>query len=194
MVTASAYLWGKLRGLVAYILPLACVPLGTLLFASLYVLANGLGREGGVLLGSGEPVVLPEAGWLAPIAIIPFMAFCVMVGLYWSLGSKGVLGSVVGTVAVVGIVTGVIGLCAWNVSGSTGVGAVFAGLSPAGFLRLSIDTGVLGSWRPVPVGERIALAVGTLIGAAVNFGICYSIHTALVRTFDVTVRKLAGGK
>lgn len=193
-ITASAYLWGKLRGLVAYILPLACVPLGTLLFASLYVLANGLGREGGVLLGSGEPVVLPEAGWLAPIAIIPFMAFCVMVGLYWSLGSKGVLGSVVGTVAVVGIVTGVIGLCAWNVSGSTGVGAVFAGLSPAGFLRLSIDTGVLGSWRPVPVGERIALAVGTLIGAAVNFGICYSIHTALVRTFDVTVRKLAGGK
>jgi ABC-type transport system involved in multi-copper enzyme maturation permease subunit len=193
-ITAGAYLWGKLRGLVAYIVPLASVPLGTLMFASLYVLANGLGRQGGVLLGSGEPVVLPEAGWLAPVAVIPFMAFCVMVGLYWSLGSKGVLGSVVGTVAVVGVVTGIIGLCAWNVSSSTGVGPVFAGLSPASFLKLSIDTGTIGPWQSSPIGERIALAVGTLIGALVNFGICYSIHSALVRTFDVTVRRLAGGK
>jgi ABC-type transport system involved in multi-copper enzyme maturation permease subunit len=193
-ITASAYLWGKLRGLVAYILPLACVPLGTLLLASLYVLANGLGRTGGVLLGSGEPVVLPEAGWIAPIAVIPFMAFCVMVGLYWSLGSKGVLGSVVGTVAVVGIVAGIIGLCAWNIADTRGVGPFFAGLSPASFLRVSMDSGVLGQWQTPPMGERIAMAVGAIVGAAANAGICYSIHATLVRTFDMTVRKLAGGK
>lgn len=193
-ITASAYLWGKLRGLVAYMLPLACVPLGSLLLASLYVLANGLGRTGGVMLTSGEPVVLPEAGWIAPIAVIPFIAFCVMVGLYWSLGSKGVLSSVVGTVAVVGVVAGIVGLCAWNIADSRAVGPFFAGFSPASFLRVSLDPSTLGTWKPAPMGERIALVVGTILGAVANVGICYSIHATLVRTFDMTVRKLAGGK
>ena len=39
---------GKLRGLIAYLLPLLLVPLGTLGAASLYVALDGLGRAGGV--------------------------------------------------------------------------------------------------------------------------------------------------
>jgi hypothetical protein len=57
-----------------------------------------------------------------------------------------------------------------------------------------MDSGVLGQWQTPPMGERIAMAVGAIVGAAANAGICYSIHATLVRTFDMTVRKLAGGK
>jgi len=41
---------------------------------------------------------------------------------------------------------------------------------------------------------RIALGVGCAVGAAVYVGVCYGILTNMVRTFDMTVRKLAGGR
>ena len=59
------------------------------------------------LVGSGAveiPAVVPEAGLIAMFTLIAFTAFCVMVGLNWSLRSKGTIGSVVVSVGVVGVV------------------------------------------------------------------------------------------
>jgi hypothetical protein len=39
---------------------------------------------------------------------------------------------------------------------------------------------------------RMALAIGGLAGAAMFAALCYGLHNNMVRTFDVTVRKLAG--
>src|SRR6185295_847724 len=86
------------------------------------------------------PVILPEAGLIAPFVVIPFTAFCVMVGLQWSLKSKGTIGSVVATVGVVGAISGVLGLCAWNAgSGLPMVGPILAGLSPASAVNAFVD-------------------------------------------------------
>ena len=63
---------------------------------------------------STVPVMLPEAGVFLPIVVVPFMAFCVMIGLQWSLKSKGSLSAVVATVGVVGVVGGIVGLCAYK--------------------------------------------------------------------------------
>jgi ABC-type transport system involved in multi-copper enzyme maturation permease subunit len=208
-ITSSAYLSGKLRGLVAYLLPLLAVPIGTLLLAGLYVACGGFSRAGGVELdkvvggvNSGRtisvPVVLPVAGLYAAIAIIPFMAFCVMVGLHWSLKSRGTLSSVVGTVGVAGAIAGVMGLCSWHAAGSIpGLGAVAAALSPASLLFALIypwdaltntvtSSGITGAY--------VWLFFGCLASAAIHAAICYGIHSNMVRTFDMTVRKLAGNK
>ena len=119
-ITPTDYLSGKLRGLIAYLLPLLAVPIGTLLVAGLYVLTDGLGN-GGVTQSvrfaqspTQVPIVLPEAGLVAGLVLIPFTAFCVMVGLNWSLKSKGTIGSVVATVGIVGVVGGIVGLCGWR--------------------------------------------------------------------------------
>eukprot|EP00913_Durusdinium_trenchii_P005873 g5485.t1 len=121
-ITPGAYLTGKLRGLVAYLIPLLAVPIGTLAAAGLYVLAGGLGNPAGVtvteLITFGRarpapvefPLVLPETALIAPLVFIPFEAFCVMIGLHWSLKSKGAIASVIATVGVVGVVGGMIGL------------------------------------------------------------------------------------
>ncbi|MBL8762463.1 MAG: hypothetical protein JNL50_14300, partial [Phycisphaerae bacterium] len=42
------------------------------------------------------------------------------------------------------------------------------------------------------VTARFSLAVGAVIAGAVYLGIVYAIHMNMVRTFDFTVRKLAG--
>ena len=41
---------------------------------------------------------------------------------------------------------------------------------------------------------RISLAVGSVVAAGAYSAICYGIHSNMVRTFDMTVRKLAGTK
>jgi ABC-type transport system involved in multi-copper enzyme maturation permease subunit len=202
-ITASAYIAGKLRGLIVYLLPMLAVPLGTLLAAGLYVLAGGLGREGGVMvkrtLTSGVvevPVLLPEAGLLAPLVVVPFMAFCVMVGLHWSLRSRGTLSSTVGTVGVVGVVAGIVGLCAWSAMSRLGyVGPVLGAISPASFLFSCVfpDQGLADALRNGAVlPARIALGIGAIVSALVLSAVCYAIHGNMVRSFDMTVRKLAG--
>lgn len=209
-LTPSMYLSGKLRGLVAYLLPLLAVPLGTLGLTALYVLAGGLGREGGVTApmsalgnpgGGGPPVapvVLPEAALLAPVVVVPFMTFCVVVGLQWSLRSKGTLGSVVAAVGVVGAISGVVGLCAWKSAADIQVlGASMAALSPATLVFAAIRPDQ-AMFETVSNGglasARVALVVGSAIAAAVYSGVVFGIHASMVKNFDFTVRRLAGVK
>ncbi|MCC6660444.1 MAG: ABC transporter permease subunit [Phycisphaerales bacterium] len=206
-ITAGAYLTGKLRGLIAYLLPLLAVPLGTLLLAGVYVILGGIGRKGGVTMSvtpSGMtsaitvPVMLAEAGLVMAVVTIPFIAFCAMVGMYWSLKSKGTLASVVGTVGVVGVISGIVGLCGWNSGESLPwVGPVLSGLSPASLLYAEVEpaSGMRDTIQQVGgdlSGARIAALTGAAIGAVIYIVIVYSLHAWMVKNFDQSVRKLAG--
>jgi ABC-type transport system involved in multi-copper enzyme maturation permease subunit len=206
-ITPKMYLAGKLRGLVSYLLPLIAVPVFTIGIAGVYSLFGGFGKPelatyahripGGSAI-TQVPVVLPEAGLIAAILLIPFIAFCVMIGLHWSLKSKGTLSSVVGTVAVVVIVSGILGLCGWASGADMPViGPALATLSPASLLDAMISPvsrldETVNSGAEGLATARIAMAIGTLVSAAIYIAIVYSVLTALVRNFDFTVRKLAG--
>ena len=130
-------------------------------------------------------------GW--PVVI----GFVVMLGLLSSLDSRGTLSSVVKTVAWVGVISGVVGLCAWNAAGGLSLaGAALGALSPASLayvivhperLEEAISSGGLS-------GARVSLFVGAAIGAAIYIAIVYGIHAHMVRTFDQKVRKLAGAR
>tara|TARA_R110000782_G_scaffold19101_4_gene51995 strand:+ start:3656 stop:5515 length:1860 start_codon:yes stop_codon:yes gene_type:complete len=202
-VTPAMYLSGKLRGLIAYLLPLIAVPVFTIGIAGLYAFFFNDIRTNGTTVteGMGQttitvPAVLPEAGLLAALVLVPFTAFCVMVGLQWSLKSRGTLGSVVGTVGVVGVISGIVGLCGWAAGADLPVvGPAVAAISPASLLDALIgpadrmnqtinDSGLTAA--------RVSLAIGAAISAAVYIAIVYAVHSAMVRGFDFTVRKLAG--
>lgn len=204
-ITPGMYLTGKLRGLVAYLLPLIGVPVFTIGIAGLYAFFGNNIRAGGTMVservGNGTlavPAVLPEAVLVAPLVLVPFMAFCVMIGLHWSLKSKGTLGSVVGTVAVVGIISGIVGLCGWNGGADMPVvGPALAAISPASLLDALVAPVDRMDGTVVDAGlatARTALAIGAAVSAAIYIAIVYAVHTAMVRGFDFTVRKLAGTK
>lgn len=210
-ITPGQYLSGKLRGIVAYLLPLLAVPIGTL---GLGGLASGLAqgevlhpKDGGmvsvaVALTGGTlsvPAVIPEAFVLASLVVIPFIAFCVVVGMQWSLKSKGSLSAVVATVAIVGVVAGIVGLCAWQAgSGVEGIGPAACGLSPATVVFACIYPEVAMAETVLKSGSlvaaRVGLFIGALIAAAIYIAVVYGVHANMVRTFDFTVRKLAGNK
>src|SRR5258705_6803202 len=103
-ITQSAYLTGKLRGMIAYLLPMIAAPLGTLAIAGLYAAGGEFGwwdRSGmasatkpvgsSLMITSAAsqgaasftvPVVLPEAILVATAVTIPFMALVVMIGVW----------------------------------------------------------------------------------------------------------------
>lgn len=205
-ITPGDYLWGKLRGLVAYLLPLLAIPIGTLTLAGLYVLLDGLGKSNVTVMSTPpgftapveSPALLPEAGLVAALVLVPFIAFCAMVGLQWSLRSKGTIGSVVATVGVVGVAFGILSLCGQNAGTTLNfLGPVFAALSPATMARsLLYPAEAMQKTVHDAGGElqtaRASLFIGSICAAGLYMAIVYGIHTNMVRTFDFTVRKLAG--
>ncbi len=78
------------------------------------------------------------------------------------------------------------------------LGPVLAGLSPATAIYGLVDpynalnTTVLG--RAGTFEARLGLGIGAAVGAAVFIGVVYGLHASMVRGFDMTVRKLAGGR
>jgi ABC-type Na+ efflux pump permease subunit len=204
-LTPGMYLAGKLRGLVSYLLPLIAVPVFTVGIAGLYSWLFNSVRNGGTMVTEGiaqgtitVPAVLPEAGLLAALVLVPFTAFCVMVGLHWSLKSQGTLGSVVATVGVVGVISGILGLCGWAAGADLPVvGPALAAISPASLLDAVITPAARMDQTVVDSGlttARVSLAIGAVFSAAIYCGVVYAVHSTMVRGFDFTVRKLAGTK
>lgn len=211
-VTPAQYLSGKLRGMVAYLLPMLAVPIGTLGLAGAYVGLAELGVLGeqasqrvmvqvagfGQAAGTTLPAMLPESLLVASAVVIPFVAFCVMVGMHWSLKSKGSLSSVILTVSVVAIAAGSIGLCAYQgASDLPVIGPSLAAFSPAStVLALTMPEAAMS--RTIAdqglFTARLSLVVGAGVSALVHLAVVYGIHAHMVRSFDMTVRKLAGVK
>ena len=134
------------------------------------------------------------------VLLIPFIAFCVMIGLHWSLKSKGTLGSVVGTVAVVFITSGNprtlrLGIRRRHARHRPSTRNTLASKharrdsSPP---STRLDETVNTERRPGSPPPATSMAIGALVSAAIYIAIVYAVLTALVRNFDFTVRKLAG--
>ncbi|MBA4039768.1 MAG: hypothetical protein C0468_05540 [Planctomyces sp.] len=218
-ITPRQYLSGKLRGMVAYLLPMLSVPLATLGMAGLYA---GLVEMG--VAQSPEPMavaVRAAAGFslappvvpLAPVMVpallsegvfsvalvsVPFIATCVMVGMSFSMRNKSVLTAVTQSIGVVAALSGVIGLCAWNAGPSVPLlGPVLGALSPASAVYAVVfpEHGLTYSFQSgQQLTPRLSLALGALIAALIQFMVVYSLLASMTRTFDATVRKLAGIK
>lgn len=199
-ITPGQYLTGKLRGLVAYLIPMLAVPIVTLLISGIYSMMSLMGGGKAVVTVTGEdfPAVLPEAAIAAAVLLVPFAAFAAMVGLSWSLKSKGTIGSVIATVGIVGAATAFIGGCGLKVTSEISVlGPLLGSLSP-----VSLVWGLVypeEAWEATVgstglVNARVSMLIGCLIAAGIHVAIVYGLHAQMVRTFDFTVRKLAGTK
>ena len=203
-IQPGPYLAGKLRGLIMYLTPMILVPVLTIAILAVYVLADGFGRAGGVavtlpLPGTTGSVTLPVILWegaiALPMMLAPFLAFCVMIGLQWSIKSKGTIGSVIAAVAVVLTIVGMISLCAAVAGKNLSVpGAAMSALSPINLLfAIVLPTKTIGSaLTNNPTAARTALVVGAAGAGLLYSGVVYGLHNNMKRTFMMTVRRLAG--
>ena len=142
-----------------------------------------------------EPLLmLPEAPLLMAVMLVPFVALCVGAGMSWSLKAKGVLGAVIPSVAIIGGLSLVLGLCGWHMAaGVPLLGPVVNAFSPATNLFMLVNPwDRVNSFTESPKVHRIGLVFAAAC-AAVGYGlIVYALVVGMVKGFDQTVRRLSG--
>jgi len=203
-IQPGPYLAGKLRGVIQYLFPMMLGPVISMVLVALYIIFGGFGRAGGIVLADVTPtgrtdtvtlpVILPEIALSLPLTLAPFIAFCVMIGLQWSIKSKGTIGSVVAATGVALAITGVIGLCGYGAGSRIPVlGAVLTSLNPINLVAASVFPEAI---IPASLGDltsaRWSLMIGSVIAAVVYSVLVVLMHGNMKRTFMFTVRKLAG--
>jgi hypothetical protein len=200
-ITPKLYLGGKMRGLVMHLLPMVLVPCITMMAIGVLVL---LSPEKAVVSDAFDvtnsdmtqaPLALFLPALLFPIVFIPYIAFCLTLGLLWSMRSKGTIGSIVSTLILIGVITGGLSMCMFPVQGVMllGVGFsalspfndIFATLSPAKFLHTLLDDGVQTA--------NISMGVASILSGGVWMLLSFGLLRSMSASFVTTVRRLAGG-
>ncbi len=210
-LTPRQYVWGKLRGLVRFLSLMIAVPVLTLLGAGVYALvvrklggvqgsfthydlATGQGFGAGGSVYQDLPLVTPEAGlWLA-LGLIPFVGLCVGVGITWSLRARTVLGAVLPTVGIVGLVALVMGVCGLTPIGAAPmVGPGINAFSPATNAAVLVNPwAAIAGFGGASAFGRVTLGVAAAVAAGVYWSVVYGLIVGTTKNFDQTVRKLSG--
>ena len=200
-IQPGPYLAGKLRGLIQNLLPMILVPAVSLGLAALLVVSGGMGAATSVsaIIGTTTvqvPLVLPEAALVFPLVLVGCTAFCVMIGLQWSIKSRGTIGSVAAALGVVLAVMLVLGFC--GVASGRGidvVGSFLAALSPINLLLAAIDPAEFLSASmnaQSSTAGRVGLVVGGVSATIGYIAVVFGMHASMKRSFMMTVRRLAG--
>ena len=209
-LSQRAYLTGKLRGMIAYLLPMLAVPIGSIAIAGLWVAAGNMNLvtpayatspSTGVLTATLPiPLVIPEAFVSLAFTSLAFTALCVMLGLQWSLKSKGSIGATVATFAIVLLVGGAVGLCGWQAGANISyLGPVLSAANPFSCAYAAVFpanglTDTLASPNAGLGAARVSLLIGSLVSAGIHALVVWGMLSSMIRTFDFTVRKLAGAR
>ena len=205
-ITPKLYLGGKMRGLVLHLLPMALVPCLTMMAVGLIVLvAPEISVVSDVLVQPAYadlkatnfqvPLALYSSAILFPIVFIPYISFCMTLGLLWSVRSKGTIGAIVMTLILVFIITGGLGMCVLPVQGVGFLGAFFSTLSPVSSV---FSTLVASDLIHPSVQSNGILSANVALGiTSIGAGLLWSLASlgllrSMTSSFVVTVRRLAG--
>ena len=103
-ITSRYYIWGKLRGLVSFVLPMVAVPTVSLLLFVVYDAFR-------LLMSNGDArwITPPESVVIVPALIIITAAFAAMVGMQMSLRCRTTVLAVMTSIAIVGGISGALG-------------------------------------------------------------------------------------
>ena len=195
-ITSRYYIWGKLRGLVSFVLPLLAVPVVSCFLFIAHDLLRWL-AEGDTRF---QWIVFPEALLMMPTMLIIVCAFAAILGMQMSLRCRTTVRAVMSSV---GIIAGACALMGWCGSGilnsrsmipELGVGA--AVFSPFTMLTLLIDPYDFGgrAFDPLipdadPQGARATALVMCVVALVVYALVVWSMYKSMVKNFDMTIRK-----
>lgn len=190
-ITSRYYIWGKINGLISFVLPLLTVPVASCAVFVVYDLFRALRSPTPI-----DWIVLPESILLIPAMLVVVLAFASLVGMHMSLRCRTTVWAVMSSV---GIMLGVCGVLTWcgnsilsNMRFESGYAAI-AAFSPFTMLWLLITPGSIigeiGSGGTLDAGARIALFIAAAVAICAYGAIVYAMYTSMVKNFDMTIRK-----
>lgn len=192
-ITSRYYIWGKLRGLVSFALPMLVVPLLSL---ALVVVYDALRRLSGKVGGEGW-LVMPEALLVLPGMLVVVVAFAAMVGMQMSLRLRTTVRAVMASLAIVLGTMAALGWCGGLFLGSNAgdseAALVFTSFSPFTVLMLQVWPDEFASqlYRSADgqTAARLVVAIFTLVATGVYAAVVLAMYRSMVRNFDMTIRR-----
>ena len=200
-MTPQTYLGGKVRGIVVHLLPMAatpCISMFVVGFAAVFGGEHAVVTDVPIGMQVGEmniPLALWAPAMLLPVVLIPFLAFCVTLGLQWSLRSKGSIQAVASTLMMILALSFGLGFCLVPAGSMGATGAFVASLTPIPYLIATTypANGILPSLIQEGVMQTsVALVVSAPIAGAIWILASWGLHRSIAASFVITVRRLAG--
>ncbi|MFT3784598.1 MAG: hypothetical protein QM770_00340 [Tepidisphaeraceae bacterium] len=193
-ITSRYYIWGKVRGLVSYVMPLLAVPVAS---CAVFVIGDVLRT----MFGSTDKwIVLPESIVILPGMLIIVAAFASIVGMQMSLRLRTTVWAVMSSVGIVLGAFGALGWCGFQILNSNvnAITAAISSFSPFTIIILMITPDQFGTTSTVfssrnagRVDEaiRFTALMFSLIATGAYAGIVWSMYKSMVKNFDMTIRK-----
>ncbi|MHC4090688.1 MAG: ABC transporter permease [Planctomycetota bacterium] len=183
-LTSRYIIWGKLRGLVSFTVPMIAVPVASVLLFAIYDL----------FATEGVGVAYLEAAVELAALMLVFTAATCMLGLHFSLRSKRTVRAVMvtlGTMILLLLAATAIGM---QLVGAFGAGgAVVAPFTPFTAIQAICDPGTLVDQPSELAGNMSYIRGLALVGSALSTGVVVlivaSMYKSMVRNFDMTIRK-----
>ena len=190
-ITSRFYIWGKIRGLVAYVIPLLAVPVASCALFVVYDTFRTMKGDHGF-----DWTVLPESVFLVPSMLIVVFAFASVIGMQMSLRCRTTVWAVMSSVGIMLGVCGVLGWCGGALLNSahfTDAYVAIGAFSPITVLMLLIaPQQIIGDpevGAALAGGTRVMLLVFTLAATGAYAAIVWSLYGSMVKNFDMTIRK-----
>ncbi|HEY1686263.1 MAG TPA: ABC transporter permease subunit [Tepidisphaeraceae bacterium] len=192
-ITSRYYIWGKLRGLVLFAVPLIAVPIISLLLFVIYDLFN-----------PGEWTAYPEALLALPPVFVVTAALAAMLGMQMSLACRKTVAAVMSSLGIVAGICGALAWVGWEIATTSSndaatAAAGIASFSPFTLPMLLVDpTGMsVRAMNPLfmTVSDihvaRLVVLLCAWIAATAYAGIVWTMYRSMVRNFDMTIRRQA---
>jgi ABC-type Na+ efflux pump permease subunit len=193
-ITSRYYIWGKLRGLVSFVLPLVAVPVVSIL---LFVIWDVFRRP----LVSGyrnDWTVFPEAVLILPVTLVMVSAFAAILGMQMSLRCRKTVMAVMSSVGIVGGICGALWLCGTNAASSINFGQpglAVGCFSPFTLMAILVNPAdvageTFGSSRAEEIRDaRLLIFFFAYVAAVVYALVVWGMYKSMVHNFDMTIRK-----
>jgi len=187
-LTSTYILWGKLRGLVSFAVPLLVGPVIVLLVFAVY----------GFFRGGAFHVISLEAALELAVLMVLYTAVACVIGLRMSLTSRTNMIAVMSSIGIVVLLCGLVSMIGFSIieSSSGEFGAFVAPFTPFTAIQYLVNpAGLFDSvkdFADTEAATRTAAFSGCLVAAAMYAFVVWRWYLGLVRNFDMTMRKQSG--
>lgn len=197
-ITSRYYIWGKLRGLVSFVLPLIGVPV---LSVAIFVVFDLFRQFANWDDPTFQWIVFPEAVIILPAMLIIVAAFAAILGMQMSLRCRTTVMAVMISIGIVVGICGALGWCGYSIldnGSSNQFGVVVGSFSPFTLLTMLIDPykyakaafGFDSSGGENSAGfARGLMLIFSFVAVAAYTAIVWSMYKSMVKNFDMTIRK-----
>ncbi len=218
-ITSRYYIWGKLRGLVSFMLPFAAVPSITVILVVIYDLIAGMhfAASGAPVIDStgvvaadvtgfwarafyGEWVVRWEVVIALPVVLTALLAWACMLGLQLSLKWSRTIVAVMASVGVLAGICAVLGVCGFEMADKLPyMGSIVAVFSPFSAICVLIDPvkfaasdfGTSGKYvlDGTVAAGRFVVFIATVVASGTYCLIVWGMYRSMVKNFDMIIRR-----